>query len=364
LNTVKKAFVLIFITITLSSISYGAKTTDEKRRERAEKAATVTEYPPCSWDNAHTYESKNYIVKTNTSKKTASYIGQLMDYAQKKYRDIFGYKDKIKKLDIHAFRSLEGYMTIGNGLANSAGVFSWQGTESIIKLPYVNTWGKRNPTKVLLHEGTHQFVHEAIDFKLPEKYREKFHNTVYMNNVPRWLNEGMATYIEVSYYDGKRLVVGEINKNRLRHLQSLIKEKSCIPLRELFKPRSAQEFISHDCYAPSWGLVYWFLHDKSKSKQKKKRNMLKSYIGWCKKGFMDNPEEDFGKLFIEDTAKMNNFWDYWKKHTQEEGFKKFIEVTVGDESKIEAWEKSWHKYILSLNPNDNWGGLRRKKKRR
>lgn len=348
----KKFIVLIIITITFSNLSFGGKTAKERRRERAEKAATVKEYPPCSWEKAYIYESKNYIVKTNTSKSAASYIGQLMDYAQKNYRNIFGFKANIKKLNINAYRSLEEYMTIGNGLAKSSGVFSWQGTESIIKLPYVDTWGKRNPTKVLLHEGTHQFVHEVIDFKLPEKYRDKLKGIVYMNAVPRWLNEGIATYIEVSYYDGRKLVVGEINQNRLRHLQSLIKNKNCISLRELFKPRSAEEFINRDCYAPAWGLIYWFLHDKNKSKQKKRRKMLKSYINWCKKGFMDNPEEEFGKVFIEDKEKMKNFWDNWGKFIHNKGFEKFIEVTVGDESKIEKWEKVWHKYILSLKPNN------------
>ena len=62
--------------------------------------------------------------------------------------------------------------------------------------------------RVLAHEGFHQF----IGYELGQQ-------------IPIWLNEGMAQYFETCYIIGSDFYVGQISRNKLLYAQALIVNK-------------------------------------------------------------------------------------------------------------------------------------------
>lgn len=335
-----------------------ASSSTKKRMERARKAAEVTDYPAVPWDNSFVFQSKYYEVKTNTSKMVASYIGQLMDYANKNYQKIFGYDGKIPPLNIYAYRTHEEYQKIGDCPEWSSGYFRHGGGNSSIHVAYIDKWGKYRPTEVLLHEGTHQFVHLAFSFLIPENCKKSFRFEK-ISTVPLWLNEGMARYMETAYYNGKKLVVGEINDFAIRDLQNNLKKDNLNSLKELFKMKSYEEF-KFEQYNMAYGVVYWFLTDSRRSKQNEKRTILKNYLKACTNAFFtEGSGETFKSRFTNESGVINDFWNEWQSYKEQAAFDTFKEMTVGKDGSFEKWEEIWKRWILALKPGKPYGGLRK-----
>lgn len=351
---------LSLILLSLSSLSVFAQSTSEKKAEQAKKAAIVGKYASLPWTNAIAFKSKSYDVKTNTDQKTAEYIGALMDFAQKKFRMTFSYEGEIPVLPIYAYQTYEEYLQIGRAPAGSAGFFRYLGADTEIHVAYVDTFGKTAPTSTLLHEGTHQFVHLALSMPIPAAYQSSFPKEVNtLQAIPVWLNEGFATYMEKSYFNGKFLVVGEINKDRLKHLQSMIKKQENGPLQDLFQIENSANFqLPH--YAIAWGVAYWFLHDRDKTKANAKKAILKQYVDAIKLGFMTNPETEMkSRFFDHPDYKSKGFWPLWNEHIQKESYDTFVRLTVKEEKDFSKWQTLWEKWILNLNTSDPYGGLQK-----
>jgi hypothetical protein len=347
---------LVLMAVFLALVAAAPAASKEERRRRVEELARVKRYPPCAWEDAHVYESKSYVVRTNTSKEVAVYVGQLMDFAQKHYRRVFGYDGPVPRMRIHAYRSDAEYQVVASraGLAGSTGFFAREGEASTIHLAYTDTLGERQPTVTLLHEGAHQFVSVALDFPIPQSQRQYFANGLTtLPSVPLWLNEGMATYMEMSYYDGEKLVVGEVNRNRLRQLQWELRDGRHIPLAQLLCVESPDRFGSSH-YAAAWGLTYWFLEDADPRRKRAKRRILGTFIDACRRGFMADPEADLMALI----RRPGTFQEKWTDHVARRGYETFIDMTIGRDGSIGKWEEVWKEWILALDPDQPYGGLR------
>jgi hypothetical protein len=280
-----------------------------------------------------------------------------MDFAQVNYRKLFGYNGKIPAMQINAYRTTEEYlsviMTVAPHLSNSNGLFLLYGGVSSIHLPYVATpTDKTSPTKTLMHEGTHQFVNIVFDFHIPDNIKKYFGGKQSrLSSVPQWMHEGLATYMETSYYDGNSLVVGEINTGRLKQLQYEMRTGRHVTIRKLLNSTEREFDTSH--YATAWGLVYWLMNDDDMEKLKIKKNILKTFLMDCRRGFMENPEEDFKKLFI-DKKNSVSFATEWNKHIRQGATTSFLRLTIGNGAPLKRWEKweeKWKQWILSLSAN-------------
>jgi hypothetical protein len=344
-----------------STIDAARGASKEERRRRVEDAATVREYPPVPWRRAHQFKSKHYLITTNTPKEVSSYVGQLMDYVQKKYRSIFNYDGEVTPLPVYVYRTSEEFFRIGDGPQHpDSGGFYRAGGESAIHIRYDEKYlGTMMPTRVLLHEGTHQFVDLAFFFEIPQKYRDRFSdNVTRLPSIPLWLNEGLATFMEVSYYDGEDLVIGEVNRSRLIHLQRLLRAGAGIPFEELFAVESPKNF-GLDHYATAWGITYWFLVDQHPAARKRKRKILRRYVEKCSTAFLENPGKEFGPRFLEGTGKSPfAFTDNWNRYIHEEGAEVLRAMTVGKGKPFDRWEAAWKEWILKLDPDEPDGGLK------
>ncbi|MBN1256216.1 MAG: hypothetical protein JXA52_00770, partial [Planctomycetes bacterium] len=198
-----RAALILLLAIILPSFCQASERS--ARVKRVEKAATVEEYPDLPWEQAYVYKNKRYVVRTNTSPKVASYIGQLLNFEQERFRGMFNFDEEVPRLQVYAYRTREEFerVALPYGFAQSDGFFMQQGADKTIYLPYVAAYNDPTyPTEILLHEGTHQFVSMALDFKIPGPYRKYFEDDVTtLKSVPLWLNEGLATYMEVARFD-------------------------------------------------------------------------------------------------------------------------------------------------------------------
>src|SRR5262245_23950838 len=95
-------------------------------------------------------------------------------------------------------------------------------------------------------------------------YHEYMHLVVDLNfvNVPPWLNEGLAEFIEATVVSGDQIDVG---RPVWPHIQ-LLREKGLLPTAALFKiDRSSPEYNERDrygvFYAQSWALVHYLIMD-------------------------------------------------------------------------------------------------------
>lgn len=347
------AAAILMVSLLLDGAGIPAADSAQRRRERADQAAIVEEYPYRHWNRAYEYESDYYSVKTNTSRDVAAYIGQLMDFAQKNYQRIFRYEGEMPRLKIFAYRTDKEYQAEARkiGLGGSAGFFAVNGGDKAIHVAYTKTYGLTQPTHTLLHEGAHQFVHMAFGFPVPPQFEDYFVKGLEnLPSVPLWLNEGIATYMENSYYDGDNLVVGEININRLRQLQAEMRENRYVTLDRLFKQHDAAKFTpSH--YASAWGIVYWFRHDADPDKRTMKRRILKNYMRECRRGFMDDPMKEFEKFLVDDFAPK------WRAYIARASQDKLVSMTIGRKGDIDKWDSIWRKWILALDPDDPYGGI-------
>jgi hypothetical protein len=110
------------------------------------------------------------------------------------------------------------------------------------------TYENQNLWRVLAHEGFHQF----IGYELGQQ-------------VPMWLNEGMAQYFETAFIIGSQFHVGQVSRSKLLYAQALILNKQAPPLSQLIQWDRATFYANANvAYPMSWALVYYLVnsHDE------------------------------------------------------------------------------------------------------
>jgi hypothetical protein len=121
----------------------------------------------------------------------------------------------------------------------------------------------------LYHEGFHAFLD---NFLLPEGSSRV---------VPRWLNEGLAQYFEMSRMEADRLILGQESRERMAILRKFKSENSLIGL-EKFITAGQADYIVHDIsnlenstknYLQAW-LVTSILGEKGRLKKEN----LEAYV--------------------------------------------------------------------------------------
>jgi len=121
----------------------------------------------------------------------------------------------------------------------------------------------------LYHEGFHAFLD---NFLLPEGSSRI---------VPRWLNEGLAQYFEVSRMEADRLILGQESRERMAILRKFKSENSLIAL-DKFVTAGQADYIVHDIsnlenstknYLQAW-LVTSIIGDKGRLKKEN----LEAYV--------------------------------------------------------------------------------------
>ncbi|MFH0889470.1 MAG: FHA domain-containing protein [Planctomycetota bacterium] len=247
------------------------------------------------WDEARVKETDNYIIKTNISQTALDDLCYLMECLYFDMKKTFRHSGDLgKKLNVYVFKNGKEYYANG-GPRGSLGVYMSRGEGKQIMTFYQPVGGVTGitTTSVLLHEGTHQFVRIVCN-----------------DEVPIWINEGLATYYESSKFEGISLKTNILNRERLENIRPLIVEKKVAPLTDFINIRQSA-FTVND-YAHAWSLVYFFMNYNNSQYA----DELETYFAKIKtEGFKNDAQHQ--QLF-EDTFKV----------------------------KLEVLEKQWGDYVL------------------
>lgn len=331
----------------------------QRRRKAFEELGRIEQWKPREWKRAYTYNTLHYTVKTNTSLNSARYIGKLMDMTNRRYREIFGVTFlQIPKLTVYAYSSQGLYeqhaaqFCIPPGM--TSGLFTPEGPGAI-HLPFVMT-GNIHPSQTLFHEGTHQFVHQAINYRIPFSIKSLWPKTHHiLDSTPVWLNEGLATYMETARYDGSEIEVGRVNAARLYHLQQMLEQGTCPTVKEVVSRRYGMPFGAEH-YAVSWGLVYSMRHHWDKDMQRQNRQRFVHYIEAVRRGFFHSVIHDFKKKFMDGDRAVMDFDTKWRAYIGDASLEAFQKYLVPRGTKFAVWQEEWIQYIMRLRTDQPFGG--------
>jgi hypothetical protein len=285
-----------------------------------------------------------------------------MEITANRYRDVFGCRyESIPRLTVHIYATRpqfhrEVQALVGQELPmGTGGLFLPEGPGAI-HVPYAYAPDGSHPSRVLFHEGTHQFVHTVINMRVPTALRGRIPAEVdRLVSVPIWLNEGLATYMETARYDGDGLEIGRVNPNRLTQLQQMLRRNVQPSVREVLERRYGQPFASEH-YAVAWGLVYTLRHDWRKDAEALGRRNLIQYISACRNGFFHSPTRDFAKEYLAEGRLPGDFVLQWHARLGEKSREAFEQYVVPSNLTLEAWEAAWRERILKLDPRKPYGG--------
>ena len=141
-------------------------------------------------------------------------------------------------------------------------------------LPYRNEWSvfgyydRRGETLyVVCGEGQTDWIDVAVRHEVTHHYLAKS-----FGDLPVWLNEGLATYMEVGQPDGLMLN-HYVNRPRLDEFVGMLKWDKGLSITELLsvppRPEQASRY-----YAGYWALVFALMHDAEASVQIRRRQLL------------------------------------------------------------------------------------------
>ncbi len=239
-------------------------------------------------------ETEHYRFRSDAHPKLVEAYARQMEAFYDKFCDAFSFdKELEKKSEIWLYRDKDTFMKRENKGANVGGFYQ-PGNRRVTA--YHGKFGMSSDTRtVLAHEGTHQFQHLVA--------------SGIFQQAPTWIIEGLAVYFESARYDGKKVHINEIPRDRLMVVQRAIKAGNYVPIRELIEVPQPKFTGFH--YAHAWSVIYWFVWS-----HKKNRTV---------------------------------FTKYWDMCRQRKAGRKEFEKAIGVE--IDELEEHWKEWVLKLNPN-------------
>ena len=163
-------------------------------------------------------ESHHYRIHTDLDAVFASELARRMDAMYDDYtRRLADFNPAVNgngKFEVYLFRQRDDYLKFTrHKVPNTGGVF----------MPARNTLaaflegqGRDALRRTLQHEAFHQFAHSAVS-----------------QDLPPWLNEGLATVFEEGIFLGRSFKLGQVPPRRVRQLEEDLRQRRLIPFRRL-----------------------------------------------------------------------------------------------------------------------------------
>lgn len=230
-----------------------------ERLDALSRAVTKALHGP-TWKRVFEYKSRNYHVFSNTDKRTCVQASKLLEQALSAYKVGLHWVSRTSErhYKVYLFGGKSGFDRywqdlaefVGHAPEHVAGVY----IPAIQQLLLWTLGDKDAMLKTLRHEGFHQYLDRLL------------------NDVPTWLNEGLAVYHESGKFERGKLRFGQIHKQR----RDLLREQGLRPLQELIWMPPQKFYFGTEAfrnYAQSWAFVHMLMTGTSKY-----RGLLKTLL--------------------------------------------------------------------------------------
>ncbi len=255
-----------------------------------------------SADDTIEYATEHYSVETDITPRFARVVGDHMETIYREYERRFAdYGEMQAKFNVKVFGTERAYLgEVPATVQGSTGVFVSRGN---LLAAHADGRTAEEVLRTLYHEGFHQFMYYMIS-----------------RDAPIWLNEGLAEYFSEATWNGKGFETGLVPSSRLHLVQEALRSGTYVRLRTLFA-LSSDEWLYNVrmdrrraslYYSQSWAVVQFLIHADGGRYQP----MLKAFMKAVSEG--KDQEEAFAEVFGPN---------------------------------VEAFEKGWGMYMMSLRPS-------------
>jgi hypothetical protein len=199
-----------------------------------------------------TLRSAHYLIYTDLEQALAEELAQRLDAMYDEYaRRLveFNVVDPRQKFEVYLFAKREDFMRMTqNRYVNAGGVFM---SGRNLLAGFLEGQGRDGLRRIIQHEAFHQFAYTAIS-----------------QDIPVWLNEGMAQYFEEGIWTGTHFTFGHVPPRRLRQLQHDRSKKQLVPFRTMLSMTDDEweKGLIGDAnrgatqYNQAWAMIHFLVH--------------------------------------------------------------------------------------------------------
>ncbi len=213
-------------------------------------ARPVPAKDPSPLDKLKLYRTKYYEIHTDIDDDLVKELALRMDVMLEQYqKQLAEYKlpPDQPPMTVFLFKKRDSYMGFTRLAGTNTGGMFVPGPHPFLT-SFLEGQGRDELRRTLQHEAFHQFAYYAIS-----------------QDIPTWLNEGLASDFEEGIWTGKAFVMGQIPPRRIRQLQADVKSGGLVPFSK-FLPITPLEWtttLHADLdkgtmyYNESWAATYY-----------------------------------------------------------------------------------------------------------
>jgi hypothetical protein len=252
-----------------------------------------------------TFNTDCYEVATNLERREAIEIAHHMDLVFREYErrlSSFGTRNS-KRIRLYLLDSYDDYLahlaSEGINGSNSGGMFFVLGGEAGLAT-FEEGQTRRRMLGVLQHEGFHQFAYVRI-----------------AENLPIWVNEGLAEYFEQAVLVRTRFRIGQASRTKIERLQAAIEDDKTFTFEHMLSmtPREWASRVSGGderavtMYDQAWSMVHFLVH----ARNGRFAGMFEEYLRALSQGLQG--EQAFERAF--ETDDIGSFEAAWEDYVAE-----------------------------------------------
>jgi hypothetical protein len=290
---------------TAGEVSPKAETPEQAAGEEKQKEQTRIELPgdefysdhtdEVQWADRCTCETDHYVIESNCNESIRKRYAEMLEAYYAKWCELVCKPELDYKLRIRIYGSHKDFM---DSEQRSEGVGGFYGAGRVTA--YHGRFGKTGFTHIVLfHECTHQ-LHDAV---------------MGIMRAQIWFTEGLACIFETLAFDEKDKLQPVFNNSRLKKVRDGVREGKPMELKKLLST-SVSDFRTSGHYAYAYLFVYYLL----------------------------NTTVENNRIFRE-------YWQILAKDGDPKESPKFMAL-IGGKEKLDALERRWRKWVLSLDSND------------
>ena len=212
--------------------------------DRLERTLVKALHGP-QWPKTHEYESAHYVVRSDIDRDVCVDAARILEEGYRAYGlRLLRLPNDGRKFPVYLFSGESGYQhyvadVFESRAENTAGMYH----QRLRQLLIWNLPDRDQMMQTVRHEGFHQYLDRALD------------------DVPRWFNEGLAEYYEISGMFAAKWEEGQVHP-----LHELVLHRPgthLVPLDEFLAFGPAQFYSNAPLhYAQAWAFVHYLRHGR------------------------------------------------------------------------------------------------------